>query len=185
MKDNKANGVIIGLTSKVSQQDAFQSFLMNDKPVLTPSNLDVSMRIEYDNVKEELSKAKHDYEKVLNNAINELEELAKAEIKIIQLRCLLNIEPKLGILKQKRKEGSITYLTARATFFDPSIKRSEVKVYLGELKNYGTNIKEIEKKQTVIDEARIELFELMRTRMRNKTSNPSKVKDFKFFSGTK
>jgi len=87
-----------------------------------------------------------------------LEELAKAEIKIIQLRCLLNIEPKLGILKQKRKEGSITYLTARATFFDPSIKRSEVKVYLGELKNYGTNIKEIEKKQTVIDEARIELF---------------------------
>jgi len=70
MKDNKANGVIIGLTSKVSQQDAFQSFLMNDKPVLTPSNLDVSMRIEYDNVKEELSKAKHDYEKVLNNAIN-------------------------------------------------------------------------------------------------------------------
>jgi len=47
------------------------------------------------------------------------------------------------------------------------------------------NIKEIEKKQTVIDEARIELFELMRTRMRNKTSNPSKVKDFKFFSGTK
>jgi hypothetical protein len=185
MKDNKANGVIIGLTGRVGQADAFQSFLGNDKPILIPSDADKLIREEYEIVKEELSKAKDVYQKVLHNATNEMEILAKTEIIIIQLRCLLNIEPKLGILKQKRKEGSIIYLTARAAFFDPSIKRSEVKVYLGELKKYGTNIKEIEKSQEVIDEARRELFELMRTRMTNKISKPTKVKEFKFLSGGK
>ena len=185
MKDNKANGVIIGLTGRVGQADAFQSFLGNDKPILIPSNPDKKIKEEYNIVREMLVKAKYDYQNILDNTINELEILAKSEIKIIQLRCLLNIEPKLGILKQRRKDGSITYLTARATFFDPSIKRSEVKVYLGELKKYGTNIKEIEKSQDVIDEARSELFELMRTRMKNKISNPTKVKDVKFFRGAK
>lgn len=185
MKDNKANGVIIGLTGRVGQADAFQSFLGNDKPILIPSNPDKKIKEEYNIVREMLVKAKFDYQNILDNTINDLEILAKSEINIVQLRCLLNIEPKLGILKQKRKDGSITYLTARATFFDPSIKRSEVKVYLGELKKYGTNIKEIEKSQDVIDEARSELFELMRTRMKNKISNPTRVKDVKFFRGAK
>ena len=185
MKDNKANGVIIGLTGRVGQADAFQSFLRNDQPILIPSDADKMIREEYEIVKEELSMAKDVYQKVLHNSMNEMEILAKAEIKIIQLRCLLNIEPKLGILKQKRKVGSITYLTARAAFFDPSIKRSEVKVYLGELKEYGTNIKTIEKRQEVIDEARWKLFELMSSKMGNPITKPSKVNDFKFFRGTK
>ena len=38
MKDNKVNGVIIGLTAKKGQVDAFASFLSNDKPTLLPPN---------------------------------------------------------------------------------------------------------------------------------------------------
>lgn len=185
MKDNKANGVIIGLTGRMGQSDAFESFLRNDKPILIPSNADKLIHEEYDIVKEKLSKEKHIYIKFLHQAMNEMEILAKTETKIIQLRCLLNIEPKLGVLKQKRKVGSITYLTARAAFFDPSIKRSEVKVYLGELKEYGTNIKTIEKRQEVIDEARWKLFELMSSKMGNPITKPTKVNDFKFFRGAK
>ena len=185
MKDNKANGVIIGLTGRLGQADAFQSFLGNDKPILIPRDASKEIHEEYEKVEEELRRTKDAYQKVLHDAVHELEILAKNEIKIIQLRCLLNIEPKLGILKQKRKVGSITYLTARAAFFDPSIKRSEVKVYLGELKEYGTNIKTIEKRQEVIDEARWKLFELMSSKMGNPITKPTKVTDFKFFRGAK
>jgi hypothetical protein len=185
MKDNKANGVIIGLTGRVGQADAFQSFLGNDKPTLIPSDADKFIIEEYEIVKEQLRKAKDVYYKVLHQSMNEMEILAKTEINIIQLRCLLNIEPKLGILKQKRKVGSITYLTARAAFFDTRIKRSEVKVYLGELKEYGTNIKAIEKRQEVIDEARWKLFELMSSKMGNTITRPTTVNDFKFFRGAK
>ena len=127
MKDNKANGVIIGLTGRLGQADAFQSFLGNDKPILIPRDASKEIHEEYEKVEEELRRTKDAYQKVLHDAVHELEILAKNEIKIIQLRCLLNIEPKLGILKQKRKVGSITYLTARAALFDTSIKRSEVK----------------------------------------------------------
>jgi hypothetical protein len=185
MKDNKANGVIIGLTGRLGQNNAFNTFLRNDKPILIPSDASTEVIEEYEKVKEELSRVKDIYQKTLHHSINEFEVLAKNEIKIIQLRCLLNIEPKLGILKQKRKVGSITYLTARAAFFDPRIKRSEVKVYLGELKEYGTDIKLIEKKQTVIDEARWKLFELMSTKMGNDLTKISKHKDFKFLNGDK
>jgi hypothetical protein len=185
MKDNKANGVIIGLTGRVGQVDAFESFLGNDKPILIPRDADKFILEEYEIVKEKLSKQKSVYLKVWHQSMKEMEILAKTEINIIQLRCLLNIEPKLGILKQKRKVGSITYLTARAAFFDTRIKRSEVKVYLGELKEYGTNIKAIEKRQEVIDEARWKLFELMSSKMGNTINRPTTVNDFKFFRGAK
>jgi hypothetical protein len=185
MKDNKANGVIIGLIGRVGQVDAFESFLGNDKPILIPRDADKFILEEYEIVKEKLSKQKSVYLKVWHQSMQEIEILSKTEINIIQLRCLLNIEPKLGILKQKRKVGSITYLTARAAFFDTRIKRSEVKVYLGELKEYGTNIKTIEKRQEVIDEARWKLFELMSSKMGNTITRPTTVNNFKFFRGAK
>ena len=71
-------------------------------------------------------------------------------------------------------------------------KRSELKIYLGELKDYGTNIKEIQKRPEVIAEARWKLFEYMNQRMGNslnqtisKFNKPNKLNDFKFFHGTK
>jgi hypothetical protein len=93
-------------------------------------------------------------------------------------------------LIQKRKDGSKTYLIARAAFFDPKIKRNEIKVYLGEFKEFGTDLKKIEKDPLVITKATMALFTVMNMRMGNalnealNSKNLNRVaKDFKFFHG--
>ena len=192
MKDNKVNGVIIGLTAKKGQVDAFASFLDNDKPTLLPPNSIPQIDKQYKKVEDELKNAKKLYSEVLEKSKTVFEFLGEIETHISQYRCQLNIIPKFGILKQKRKDGYKIYLTARAPFFHPAIKRSELKIYLGELKDYGTNIKEIQKRPEVIAEARWKLFEYMNQRMGNslnqtisKFNKPNKLNDFKFFHGTK
>jgi hypothetical protein len=192
MKDNKVNGVIIGLTAKKGQVDAFASFLSNDKPTLLPPNSIPQIEKQYKKVEEELKIAKKVYSEVLEQSKTVFEILGQFETLISQYRCQLNIIPKFGVLKQKRKDGHKTYLTARALFFDPALKRSELKLYLGELKDYGTNIKEIQKRPEVIAEARWKLFEYMNQRMGNslnqtisKYNKANQLKDFKFFQEVK
>jgi hypothetical protein len=190
MKDNIANGVITGLLGKKGQDDQFAAFLKNDKKVVLPPNSDKHVRKQYDYLEAELKVAKDRYKVHLEENMKVFQQLVQFETLISQFRCQLTIQPKFNKLVQKRKEGSKTYLIARATFFDPKIKRNEIKVYLGEFKEFGTDLKKIEKDPLVISKATMALFTVMNVRMGNAlkealaSKNLNRVaKDFKFFHG--
>jgi hypothetical protein len=190
MKDNIANGVITGLLGKKGQDDQFAAFLKNDKKVVLPPNSDKHVRKQYDYLEAELKVAKDRYKVHLQENMKVFQQLVQFETLISQFRCQLTIQPKFNKLVQKRKEGSKTYLIARATFFDPKIKRNEIKVYLGEFKEFGTDLKKIEKDPLVISKATMALFTVMNVRMGNAlkealaSKNLNRVaKDFKFFHG--
>jgi hypothetical protein len=187
MKDNIANGVITGLLGKKGQDDQFAAFLKNDKKVVLPANSDKHVRKQYDYLEAELKVAKDRYKVHLEENMKVFQQLVQFETLISQFRCQLTIQPKFNKLVQKRKEGSKTYLIARATFFDPKIKRNEIKVYLGEFKEFGTDLKKIEKDPLVISKATMALFTVMNVRMGNAlkealaSKNLNRVaKDFKF-----
>jgi hypothetical protein len=190
MKDNIANGVITGLLGKKGQEDQFAAFLNNDKMVVLPPDSDKQVRRQYNYLEAELKVAKDRYKVLLEENMMVFQQLVQFETLITQFRCQLTIQPKFNKLVQKRKEGSKTYLIARAAFFDPKIKRNEIKVYLGEFKKFGTDLKKIEKDPLVIRKATMELFNVMNVRMGNAlkealaSKNLNKVaKDFKFFHG--
>jgi hypothetical protein len=190
MKDNIANGVITGLLGKKGQDDQFAAFLNNDKMIVLPPNSDKHVRRQYDKLEAELKDAKNKYKVLLEENMMVFQQLVQFETLISQYRCQLTIQPKFNKLVQKRKDGSKTYLIARAAFFDPKIKRNEIKVYLGEFKEFGTDLKKIEKDPLVITKATMALFTVMNMRMGNalnealNSKNLNRVaKDFKFFHG--
>jgi hypothetical protein len=190
MKDNIANGVITGLLGKKGQDDQFAAFLKNDKMSVLPPNSDKHVRRQYDYLETELKIAKDKYKILLEENKMVFQQLVQFETLISQFRCQLTIKPKFNKLVQKRKDGSKTYLIARAAFFDPKIKRNEIKVYLGEFKEFGTDLKRIEKDPLVISKATMALFAEMNMRMGNalkealSSRDLNKVaKDFKFFNG--
>lgn len=67
--------------------------------------------------------------------------LLRAEIQMVQTRCLLEIEPKFTILKQKDKDGEfIMYIVARAPFYRTGIKRDEISYYVGKTEDWGDDL---------------------------------------------
>lgn len=67
--------------------------------------------------------------------------LQRAEIQMVQTRCLLEIEPKFTILKQKDKDGEfIMYIVARAPFYRTGIKRDEISYYVGKTEDWGDDL---------------------------------------------
>ena len=108
------------------------------------------------------------------------DSLIKIQIKDSQGNTIYN-EPGEGI--PEYYEGT-SKVVAVYIYPDTSFGPCTITI-LGELKEYGTNIKAIEKRQEVIDEARWKLFELMSSKMGNTINRPTTVNDFKFFRGTK
>lgn len=73
-----------------------------------------------------------------------VEKMVNAEIQMIQIRCLLEIDPKYTILKQSDKDGNwIQYIVARAQFYRSSIKRDEVTFYVGKTDEWGEDLEEL------------------------------------------
>lgn len=67
--------------------------------------------------------------------------LVRAEVQMIQTRCLLEIEPKFTILKQKDKDGNlIQYIVARTPFYRESTKRDEITYYVGKTEEWGEDL---------------------------------------------
>jgi hypothetical protein len=67
--------------------------------------------------------------------------LHRAEIQMIQARCLLEINPKFTILKQKDKDGNqIQYIVARTPFYRESTKRDEITYYVGKTEEWGEDL---------------------------------------------
>jgi len=188
MKENISNGVIIGLAGKKGQDDAFARFLNNEKPATISPKAPKQVKKQYELLQTELETAKSKYAELLDLYKGAFEDLVQFETLITQIRCQLTIEPKFALVKQKRKEVTITYLTARAPFFNPNIKRNEVRIYLGELKAYGTSLASVQKKEEVIDEAKGKLFQYMNMiigdslrKALSKTKNQPDLSSYKFF----
>lgn len=70
--------------------------------------------------------------------------LVRAEIQMVQTRCLLEIEPKYTILKQRDKDGDfIMYIVARAPFYRTGIKRDEISYYVGKTEDWGDDLEKL------------------------------------------
>ncbi len=67
--------------------------------------------------------------------------LVRAEVQMVQTRCLLEIEPKYTILKQKDKDDNfIMYIVARAPFYRSGLKRDEITYYVGKTEDWGDDL---------------------------------------------
>ena len=83
--------------------------------------------------------------------ISQLYELEKS---ITLTRCLLEIDPKFTILKQKDKNGEmIQYIVARTLFFRKDLKRDEITFYVGRLEEWGNDLEEIIKNPKFMEKA--------------------------------
>ena len=83
--------------------------------------------------------------------ISQLYELEKS---ITLTRCLLEIDPKFTILKQKDKNGEmIQYIVARTLFFRKDLKRDEITFYVGRLEEWGNDLEEIIKNPKFTEKA--------------------------------
>ncbi len=188
MKENISNGVIIGLAGKKGQDDAFARFLNTEKKPTVEANAPKLIQNQYKFLQNELDIAKEKYSELLDLHKGVFEELVQFETIITQIRCQLTITPKFAIVKRKRKNETVILLTARAPFFNPKLKRNEVRVYLGELKNYGTSLAEVQKNKEVTEKARWELFKFMNIsigdslrRALSNSINKTDLSDYKFF----
>ena len=188
MKENISNGVIIGLAGKKGQDDAFAGFLNNEKPATVSPNAHKLIKNQYKQLQSELDTAKAKYSELLELHRGTFEDLVLFETIITQIRCQLTISPKFALVKRKKKNETKIYLTARAPFFSPKLKRNEVRVYMGELEKFGSSLAEAQKKKEVIEKAKGELFQYMNLiigdslkRALSKSKSKADLSNFKFF----
>ena len=75
-----------------------------------------------------------------------ISNLYELEKRITLSRCILEIDPKFTILKQKDKNGEIIkYIVARTLFYRKDLKRDEVTFYVGRMEEWGNDLEEIVK----------------------------------------
>ena len=106
-------------SNKIRPESGLSAPEIKLKKVVLPANSDKHVRKQYDYLEAELKVAKDRYKVHLEENMKVFQQLVQFETLISQFRCQLTIQPKFNKLVQKRKEGSKTYLIARATFFDP------------------------------------------------------------------
>lgn len=83
-----------------------------------------------------------------------ISQLYELEKNITLTRCLLEIDPKFTILKQKDKNGEIIqYIVARTLFFRKDLKRDEITFYVGRLEEWGNDLEEIIKNPKFMEKA--------------------------------
>jgi hypothetical protein len=88
-------------------------------------------------------------------------DLAEYEMKIMQLINILNPVIKLTLVKQQRGDMEVQYVVARAPFFNPKIKKQEIRVYLGKTDDLSSNIVKLSKDQDFMRNAKNQIIEAM------------------------
>ena len=93
-------------------------------------------------------------------------KITELENNISKIRCVLEIEPKFTILKQKDKNGDIiNYIVGRTTFFRDELKRDEITYYVGRLEDWGNDLNEIIKNPKFMEKSIQGLTKLMLEKM--------------------
>lgn len=116
------------------------------------------------NLQSSLENMKMGYENIIKDESfsKTLLKLKELETKIIQLRCMLNMDIKLTTLVQKTKVGEETeYVLVRAPFYRPGYKRQEISVYMGKTEDLGSDLEKLRKDSKFMKKAEETLFETM------------------------
>lgn len=177
MKINIARGVFTDLIEEFGHKSSFDMFIDLDEKL--KGNIDdykitktkgnsfeaneLNSSIKYE-VQTKFLQSKQEYSNIINSdEFKKIQsKLVALEIEMIQSRCFLNMDIKLGITKRLMKSGDIVeYIIARAPFYRPEYKRSELTVYLGSTDEYGNDLEKLKSDNEFMSHAYEELRDVM------------------------
>ena len=182
MKNHISKGVFTELVEGFGKKSSFDMFMdldeilklnLGDNKIIKSkgSSLEanhLNNSITY-KVNKKFSEAKQEYGRIIRGQEfrSILEKLVELETQMIQFRCFLNIEIKLGISKRVIKSGEkVEYVIARAPFYRPGYVRSELTVYMGGTQELGNDLEKLKNDPKFMSNAYEELRDVMIKEMR-------------------
>jgi hypothetical protein len=170
MKVNIVKGVFTELIEGIDKKSSFTSFIDIDETIEVfqaenvKSNNLINIGLKSKKIKQKLIDSRQEYARIIrgkefNNLINKLVEL---ETEMIQSRCILNMDIKLGIAVRKIKSGEkVKYITARTQFYRVGYVRSDITVYMGSAEELGDNLAKLKNDNKFMNKVSVELQEMM------------------------
>jgi hypothetical protein len=182
MKNNIAKGVFTDLVEGFGKKSSFEMFMDIDEILkfnidelkitktkgssVAANQLNFSIK---DKVQEKLINTKQEYSRIIRSTEFRkiLDKLVDIETEMIQARCFLNMDVKLGITKRVIKSGEkVEYVIARAPFYRPGYVRSELTVYMGGTQELGSDLEKLKNNTKFMSNAYEELRDVMIKEMR-------------------
>lgn len=177
MKSNISKGVVTELAEGFGKKSSFDVFMeVDDNLMSNPNNYTIRKKkgdsifannrnLEIiDKIQNRFVENKHQYGKIIQGDEFQrmMEKLLDLETEMIQARCLLNMDIKLGITKRVVKSGEkVEYIIARSPFYRPGYVRSELTVYLGSTQEFGNDLESLKADETFMSNAYEELRDAM------------------------
>lgn len=181
MKNNITKGVFTGLVESLDKKSSFHTFIDIDELLLIEfdkygivktKGSDIVANHQNSEIKylvnEKLVKAKQEYSRIIrgNEFRKIVDKLVTLETEMIQARCFLKMDIKLGIAKRVLKTGEkVEYIIARTPFYRPGYVRSEVTVYMGGTDELGDDLEKLKNDSKFMSNAYEELRDVMKKEM--------------------
>lgn len=182
MKNNISKGVFTELVGGFGVQSSFEMFMEFDEMLKSTNeghkiikskgsskdanHQNTSIR---NKVNKKFIESKQEYARIIRGPEFRriLDKLVDLETEMIQQRCFLNIEVKLGITKRVIKSGEkVEYVIARAPFYRPGYVRSELTVYMGGTQELGSDLEKLKNDPKFMSNAYEELRDVMMKEMK-------------------
>lgn len=182
MKNNIAKGVFTDLVEGFGKKSSFDMFMDIDEILkfkideytitktkgssVAANQLNSSIK---DKVQKRLVNTKQEYGRIIRSIEFRqiLDKLVDIETEMIQARCFLNMDVKLGITKRIIKSGEkVEYVIARAPFYRPGYVRSDLTVYMGGTQELGNDLEKLKNNTKFMSNAYEELRDVMIKEMR-------------------
>ena len=182
MKSNISKGVLTELVEGFGKKSSFEIFIELDEilkittdghKIIKSKGNSTEANLQNSSIKNKINKrfidTKQEYARIIRSQEfrNILDKLVDLETEMIQSRCFLNIDVKLGITKRVIKSGEkVEYVIARAPFYRPGYVRSELTVYMGGTQELGNDLEKLKKNTKFMSNAYEELRDVMIKEMR-------------------
>lgn len=182
MKSNISKGVVTELAEGFGKKSSFTVFMEVDDKLTYNPDKDIfrnklqdfvyvdKRRLEIlDRIQKRFVENKNQYGMITQGDEFQrmLTKLLDLETEMIQARCFLNIDIKLGITKRVIKSGEkVEYIIARAPFYRPGYVRSEITVYMGSTQELGSDLEKLKEDRLFISNADFELRSAMMKEMK-------------------
>jgi len=154
-------GVISDLVEKKDKKSAFDIFLseppFNNIEEIDPSDLSKFQKKAMILFSDSIGQ----YKALLEKYNHVFENMADYEKKMIQLRNILFPVVKLTLVKQQRGNEEVQYVVARAPFYNPNIKKPEIRVYLGKSEDFDADIENLSKDKAFMKKAEEQIVHAM------------------------
>lgn len=182
MKSNISKGVVTELAEGFGKKSSFEMFMELDEvlkfttdghKIVKSKGSSIDANHRNDSIRHKVNnkfiETKQEYGRIIRGAEFRriLDKLVDLETEMIQQRCFLNIEVKLGITKRVIKSGEkVEYVIARAPFYRPGYVRSELTVYMGGTQELGNDLEKLKNDPKFMSNAYEELRDVMMKEMR-------------------